>query len=155
MFLTPYRVGQFKTSFIFSSSILISSSPTSFTFHLHFSSFTYRSFSTNHFTTSSTISSYLFSISVFIIILSIKLATFLVLIRSRKSLFIMVQNVASELVSSKNITIGSNNPSDVVNATFHSSPSFMYILQPYLKSIFVNTFLLPMFSTISNIKGNR
>ena len=135
MSLTSCGVDQSSTSFIFSSSIFIPlgpiitpKNPTFFIFYLHFSGFTYRSFSANHFTTSSTISSCPSSVSVPIIISSIKLATFLVLIRSHKSSFIIVWNAASKLVSSKNITIGLNNPSGMVNITFHSSPSFMHIL---------------------------
>ena len=66
----------------------------------------------------------------------------------------MVWNVASELVSPKNITVGSNVLSSVVNTTFYLSPSFIHtLLYSYLKSIFVNTFLVSMFSIISEIKG--
>ena len=61
-----------------------------FTFHLYFSSFTYKSFSANLFITSSTNLLCLFSLSVPIITLSIKLTTFPVLMRSHRILFIMV-----------------------------------------------------------------
>ena len=87
MFLISYGVSQSKTSFTFSSSILISSglittpkNPTSFIFHFYFSDFTYRSFFTNLFTTSSTISSGPSSVSIPTITLLIKLTTFQVLI---------------------------------------------------------------------------
>jgi len=65
----------------------------------------------------------------------------------------MVWNVVGEFVSPNNITISPDNPSGIVNAAFHSSPSFIYtLLYPHLKSIFVNTFFVPMFSTIFKIK---
>ena len=163
MSLTPFGVGQSKTPFTFSSFILISSSPittlknpTSFTFHLYFSGFTYRLFSANLLTTSFTNSSCSSSPSVPIITLSIKLTTLPVLIRSHKISFIIVWKVTGEFVSPKNMTIGSNDPSSVINTAFYSSPFFIYtLLYPYLKSIFVNTFFIPMFSTISEIKGKR
>ena len=56
------------------------------------------------------------------------LATFPVLMRFYKILFIMVWNVARKLVSLKNITIGSNNPSGIVNTTFYLSLSFIHTL---------------------------
>ena len=127
--------------------------PTFFIFHLHFSGFTYRSFSANLFTTSSTISSYLSYVSVSIIILLIKLATFLVLMRSHRISFIIVWKVTSEFVNLKNITVGSNNLSGVVNTLFYLSSSFIHtLLYLYFRSIFVNTLFVPMFSTISKIK---
>ena len=159
--MTHFGISQSKTPFILSSSILIPSSPittpknpTSFTFYLHFSSSTYKSFFASLFTTSSTSSSCPSSPSIPIITSSIKLATFPVLIRSHKILFIMVWNVVSEFFNPKNIIIGSNDPSGVVNATFYLSLSFILILL-YLhhRSIFVNTFFVPIFSTISEIKG--
>ena len=161
MFLTSSGVGQSNTSFTFSSSILISfglittlKNTISYTFHLYFSGFTYKSFSTNLFTTFSTILSCSFFFSVSIITLSIKLATFPVLIRSQRISFIIVWNIASEFVSPKNIIIGLNNPSGIMNTTFHSSFSFIYtLLYPYFKSIFVNTFFIPIFFTMSEIRG--
>src|SRR6266576_6965520 len=45
-----------------------------------------------------------------------------------KMVFIIIWNVAEELVRPKNITIGSNSPSRVRNAPFHSSPSLMRTL---------------------------
>jgi hypothetical protein len=40
----------------------------------------------------------------------------------------MVRKVAGELVSLKNITVGSNSPSLVINAAFHSPPSLILTL---------------------------
>ena len=134
MSLTPFRVGQSKTPFIFSSSILIHSgpittpkNPISFIFHTHFSGFTYKSFSASLFTTSSTNSLCSFY-STLIITLSIKRATFPVLMRFHKILFIMVWKIAGKFVSSKIITIGLNDPSGVVNAAFYLSPFFICTL---------------------------
>ena len=158
MLLTLFEVGQSNTPFTFSFSILIPFSPittpTSLTFHLHFSSFTYRLFSTNLFTTSSISLSCSFSSSTPTIILSMKLATSPVLIKFHRILFIIIQNVAGELVSLKNITVDSNNPSRVINTTFHLSLFFIHtLLYPYCKFDLVNTFFIPMFSTISKIRG--
>jgi len=64
--------------------------------------------------------------------------------------------VASEFVNLKNITVGSKDPSDVVNAAFYSSTSLILtLLYPYLRSIFVNTFLVPIFSITSEIRGSE
>src|SRR5258708_36740996 len=46
----------------------------------------------------------------------------------RKIIFIIIWKVAGELVSPKNITVGSKSPSGVRNAAFHSSPSLMRML---------------------------
>ena len=135
MSLTPFRVSQFNTSFTFTFSILISSSliitsknPTFLISHLHFFSFTYKSFFANLFTTSSTTSLCLSFSSIPTIILSMKLSTSPVLIKFYRILFIIIWNVTRELVSLKNITVGSNNPSKVVNTTFHLFPFFIHIL---------------------------
>jgi len=77
-------------------------------FHLYFSSFTYRSFSTNLFTTFSIILLCPSSSSIPTIILSMKLFTSLILIKSYRISFIIVWNIAGELVSLKNITVSSN-----------------------------------------------
>ena len=115
--------------------------------------YTYKLFSANLLTISSTSSSYSSSPSVLIITSSIKLTTFPVLIIFHRISYIMVWNITSEFINLKNITVGSNDPSRVVNAAFHSSPSFILILlYPHLRSIFVNTFLVLMFSTMSKIK---
>ena len=51
----------------------------------------------------------------------------------------MVWKVAGEFVSLKNITVGSNSPSGVRNAPFHSSPSLIRILlYPHQMSSVVN-----------------
>ena len=66
----------------------------------------------------------------------------------------MVWNIAGELIRPKNITVSSNDPSDVMNAAFYLSPSFICILlYPYHKSNLVNTFFVSIFSMISEIKG--
>ena len=110
--MTFFGASKSNTSFNFNFSILIPSSPittsrnsTFLAFYLHFPSFIFKLFSGNLFTTSSTTSSYSSSFSIPTIILSMKLATSLVLIKFYKILFIIVWNVARELVSSKNITI--------------------------------------------------
>ena len=135
MSLTHFGVSQSNTPFTFSSSIFIPSSPiitpknpTSLTFYLHFSGFTYRLFSSNLFITSATSSSCSSSISVSTITSSIKAATFLVLIKSLSNSFIIAWKVAGEFVNPKNMTVGSKDPSGVVNAAFHSSPSFICTL---------------------------
>src|SRR6266852_6675605 len=46
----------------------------------------------------------------------------------RKIVFIIIWKVAGELVRPKNITIGSNSPSAVRKAAFHSSPGLMRML---------------------------
>ena len=140
--------------FIFSSSILISSSPittlknpTSLIFYLYFFSFTYKLFSINLFTTFSTTSLCSSFSSISTITSLMKLAISLVLIKSHRILFIIIWNIAGGLVSPKNITIGLNNPSRVVNATFHLSSSFIHILlYPHHKSNLLNTFFVPIFS---------
>jgi hypothetical protein len=49
-------------------------------------------------------------------------------ISSEKIEFIIVWNVTGELVSPKNMTVGSNKPLLVMKATFHSSPSLIQML---------------------------
>src|SRR6266404_4900900 len=57
----------------------------------------------------------------------------------RKMVFIIIWKVAGEFVSLKNITVGSNSPSGVRKAAFHSSPSLILILlYPHLTSTLVN-----------------
>ena len=69
-------------------------------------------------------------------------------------LFIMVWKVASKFARPKNMTTGSYDLMCVVNDAFHLSPSFILtLLYPYLRSIFVNTFLVPILSTKPLIKG--
>jgi len=43
----------------------------------------------------------------------------------RNIVFIIIWNVAGELVRPKNMTVGSNSPSGVRNAAFHSSPGLI------------------------------
>jgi len=67
----------------------------------------------------------------------------------------MAWNMAGEFVNPKNMTVGSNDTSSVVKATFHLSPSLILILlYPYLKSNFMNTFLISIFLIISEISGS-
>ena len=161
MSLTHCGVSYSNTPFTFSLSILIPSgpittpkNPTSLTFYLHFSGFTYRSFSSSLLITSATNSSYSSSISIPTITSSINTATFPILIKSLNSSFIMIWNIAGELVSLKNITIGSKGPSSVVKATFYLSSSLILtLLYPHLKSIFIKIFFIPIFSKTSDIKG--
>jgi len=61
--------------------------------------------------------------------------------------------MAGKLVNPKNITVGSKDPSGVVNVTFYSSLSFIHILlYSYLRFIFVKTFFVPIFSRTSDIR---
>ena len=117
MSLTSFGVDHFNNLFIFFSFILIPSSPITtprnpifLTFYLHFSSFAYRLFSTDLFTASFATSLYPSSFSILTIISSMKLVTSLVLIKSYRISFIIIWNIVRELVSPKNITIGSNDP---------------------------------------------
>ena len=133
MFLTSQEVDQFNTPFIFTFTILISlnsittsKNSTSLIFHLHFSSFIYKLFSTNLFTFSIILSYTSSSIS--IITLSIKLATFLVLIKFYRILFIIVWNIAGKSVSPKNITVDLKDFSRVINTIFYLSSFFIPIL---------------------------
>ena len=130
MFLTSQEVDQFNTPFIFTFTILISlnsittsKNSTSLIFHLHFSSFIYKLFSTNLFTFSIILSYTSSSIS--IITLSIKLATFLVLIKFYRILFIIVWNIAGKSVSPKNITVDLKDLSRVINTIFYLSSFFI------------------------------
>ena len=73
-----------------------------------------------------------------------EITTSLVLIKSLRISFIITWNIASELVRLKNITVGLNNPSGIVKATFHLSPSLILtLLYPHLKYNFMNTFFVP------------
>src|SRR6266478_3679910 len=56
-----------------------------------------------------------------------------------KMVFIIIWNVAGELVSPKNIMVGLNRPSGVRKVAFHSSPSLiLMLLYPHLTATFVN-----------------
>src|SRR6266576_6354844 len=73
----------------------------------------------------------------------------------RKIVFIIIWNVAGELVSPKNMTVGSNSPSGVRNAAFHSSPSLMrMLLYPHRTSNFVNRVLLLRQSIVWGMRGD-
>jgi len=63
--------------------------------------------------------------------------------------------MAGEFVNPKNMTVGSKDSSGVVNATFYSS-SFLILtlLYPYLRSIFINTFLVPIFLITSEMSDS-
>ena len=115
--LTSLEVSQFNTPFTFSFSILILSSlittpknSTFLTFYLYFSSFTYKLFSASLFTISFTILSCPSFSSISTITSSIKLATSPVLTKSYRISFIIIWNIARELVSPKNITVSLNWP---------------------------------------------
>src|SRR6266478_2658397 len=57
----------------------------------------------------------------------------------RNMVFIIIWKVAVEFVSPKNITVGSNSPSGVRKAAFHSSPSLIrMLLYPHRTSTLVN-----------------
>ncbi|KAI0261693.1 hypothetical protein BGY98DRAFT_929414, partial [Russula aff. rugulosa BPL654] len=57
-----------------------------------------------------------------------------------KMVFIIIWNVAGEFVSPKNMTVGSNSPSGVRKAAFHSSPGLIRILlYPQRTSNLVNS----------------
>jgi len=83
-----------------------------------------------------------------------KLTTFPVLIKSYRISFIIIWNITEELISLENITVGSNNSSRVVNTVFHSCLFFIHtLLYHHLRSDLVNTFFVPIFSIISEIRG--
>src|SRR6266576_194372 len=73
----------------------------------------------------------------------------------RNIVFIIIWNVAGELVRPKNITVGSNSPSGVRNAPFHSSPSLIrMLLYPHHTSNFVNRVLLLKRSIVWGMRGD-
>ena len=81
--------------------------------------------------------------------------TFPSFIKFLRILFIIAQKVASKFVIPKNMTVGSKKPTCIVNTLFYSSPFFILtLLKSYYRSIFVNTFLLPILSIKSVINGN-
>src|SRR6266576_4542436 len=72
----------------------------------------------------------------------------------QKIVFIIIWDVAEELVRPKNITIGSNSPSRVRNAPFHSSPSLMRtLLYPHRTSNLVKRVLLLKRSIVWGMSG--
>src|SRR5580692_11080591 len=72
-----------------------------------------------------------------------------------KIMFIIIWKVAGEFVRPKNMTIGSNSPSGVRNAAFHSSPSLMWmLLYPHLTSNFVKRVQLLRQSMTWGMRGD-
>jgi hypothetical protein len=72
----------------------------------------------------------------------------------RKMVFIIIWKVAGEFVRPKNITVGSNSPSGVRNAAFHSSPGLMRtLLYPQRTSNFVNSVQPLSRSIVWGIRG--
>ena len=151
--------GQLSTPFTFSFSILIplgpittSRNPTFHTFYIHFSSLTYKSFSSSLLSTSSMISLYLSSVSVLTNTLSTKATTFPLLIMFLKISFIIAWNIAGEFIIPKNMIIGLKDPIWIMNALFYSFFSLILtLLNFHQRSILVNTHLLPMLSIKSII----
>jgi hypothetical protein len=73
----------------------------------------------------------------------------------QKMVFIIIWKVAGELVSPKNITVGSNNPSGVRNAAFHLSPFLMHtLLYPQRTLNKVNKVHLLRWSIVCGISGD-
>ena len=155
-----FSSSQLSTPSIFSFSISIPLGPMTIprnliflTFYTYFSGLTYKSFFSNLFRTSSTIS-LCSSISVSTSILSTNATTFPSLIISLRISFIIAWSVAGEFVIPKNMTVGSKDPTYVVNALFYSSLSFILtLLKPHYKSILMNTFLFSILSIRSVIRG--
>ena len=73
----------------------------------------------------------------------------------RKMVFIIIWKVAGEFVNPKNMTVGSNSPSGVRKAAFHSSPGLMRILlYPHRMSNLVNSVHPASLSTTDGINGD-
>ena len=90
----------FSFIFILSSPITTFKNLTFLTFHLYFSSVIYKSFSANIFTTFFTTLSYIFS-SVPTITSSIKLTTFLILIKFYRILLLLFETLQVSLLNQK------------------------------------------------------
>ena len=72
-----------------------------------------------------------------------------------KMVFIIIWKVAGELVSPKNITVGSNSPSGVRKAAFHSSPGLIrMLLYPQRISNLVKSVHPASQSTTDGIRGD-
>src|SRR5260221_8210652 len=70
--------------------------------------------------------------------------------------FIIVWNVAGELHSLKNMTVGSNSPQLVWNAAFHSSPSLIHtLLNPHWRSSTVKNSPLQRGVRTLEMRGSR
>lgn len=75
-------------------------------------------------------------------------------ISSLKMSFIIVWNVAGELVSPKNITNGLNNLRFILKTAFHLSPSLiLMLLYPHHMSILEKYFALDSLSINSEMSG--
>ena len=154
---------QLSTLSTFSFSIFIPLGPITIprnsillTFYTYFSGLIYKLFFSSLFSILSTISLWPSSVFISTSTLSTNTAIFPLFIRSLKISFIMAWNVAGKFVIPKNITTGSKDPIYVVNAPFHSSPFLILILlNLYLRSILVNTFLLPILSIRSITNRSR
>src|SRR6266404_8423030 len=73
----------------------------------------------------------------------------------RKIVFIIIWKVAGEFVSPKNMTVGSNSPSGVRKAAFHSSPFLMrMLLYPHRTSTFVKRVHPRNLSMTCRIRGD-
>jgi len=73
----------------------------------------------------------------------------------RNIVFIIIWNVAGELVRPKNITVGSNNPSSVRKAAFYSLPGLIQILlYPHWTSNLVNNVHPASRSMTEGIRGD-
>src|SRR5258708_37491891 len=72
----------------------------------------------------------------------------------RNIVFIIIWKVAGELVSPKNMTVGSKSPSGVKNAAFDSSPGLIRILlYPHLMSNFVKSVHPLRWSIVWGMRG--
>src|SRR5258707_3866299 len=75
-------------------------------------------------------------------------------ISRRKIMFIIIWKVAGELVSPKNITVGSKSPLGVRNAAFHSLPSLIRtLLYPHRMSNLVKRVQPARRSMVWGIRG--
>jgi len=73
----------------------------------------------------------------------------------RNIVFIIIWNVAGELVRPKNITVGSNSPSGVRKAAFHSSLGLIrMLLYPHQTSNLVNSVHPANQSMTEGIRGD-
>ena len=163
MSFTFFGCSQLSTPSTFSAFISIPLGPMTtprnpifLTFHTHFSGLTYKSFSSNLHNIFSTISLCPSSISVSTNTSSTNAATFPSLIKSLSISFIIAWNIAGEFVIPKNMAVSSKDPIYIVNAPFYLFLSFILtLLNPYLRSILVNTFLLPILLINLVINGSR
>ena len=75
--------------------------------------------------------------------------------RSLKIVSIIDWKVLGELVSPKNMTVGSKSPLFVLKAAFHSSPSLIHmLLNPFLTSTFEKSRAFATRSMSSDIRGS-